>query len=274
MSKRARASILVAMAEVQAIVIERIDANPWQPRKVFRAEDLHDLASSIRQHGVLQPLIVAPAADGRYRLIAGERRWRAAQQAGLQTVPAIVRQATNEESLELALIENVQRQDLNPLERARGYDELIRQFKLTQDQVASTIGKSRAAVANTLRLLKLPEAIQQAIADGRLSEGHAKIIAGLDTLELQMRFFERVVATNASVRETEDAARRLARKSKRPAASALSSGHTDVDEYRRLLEGAFGTKVAITERRGKGAIRVEFYSSEELGEIVKKILGR
>ena len=262
------------MTEFKRVPIQSIDANPLQPRQLFREEELSDLASSIRQYGVLQPLVVTLQPNGRFRLVAGERRWRAAKLAGLGSVPVAVRSTTSEESLEIALVENIQRQDLNPMERARAYDELIKKFNLRQEQVAKKLGKSRAVIANALRLLSLPDAIQKAITDGRLSEGHAKIIAGLETKELQMKFFERVVQTGASVRETEEAARRVQHAKKSHLATSARSSGGNTHEYRNLLESTLGTKVNIVEKQGRGSINVEFYSEEELEEIVRKILGK
>lgn len=260
------------MTEIKNIPIASIDANPFQPRKEFRTEDLTDLANSIRQYGILQPLVVVEQPNHRFRLIAGERRWRAAKQAGLANVPVIARAANDEEQLELALVENIQRQDLNPLERARGYEQLMKRFGLTQDEVAKKVGKSRAAIANATRLLSLPEPIQKAIGEGRLTEGHAKIIAGLDGRDLQMRFFERVVQTNASVRETERAAQKIQAKKHLPHPS-VSSADEIVSEYRQLLERALSTKVEIRHNQGTGSLTVHFFSEEELREIVRNIVG-
>ena len=264
------------MPDLKTISISSIEANPFQPRKEFRESELQELAASIKQHGLLQPLLVSGLADGRYRLIAGERRWRAAKQAGLASVPVIVRSANDEQQLELALVENVQRQDLNPLERARGYDQLMKRFGLSQEEVAQKMGKSRSAVANSLRLLSLPEAIQMAVSTGRLTEGHAKIIAGLEGRDLQMRFFDRVVQTNASVRETERAAQKIQSKKRAAhfaAPSSASSGSDNISEYRQLLERALSTKVEIRHHKGTGALTVHFFSDEELVEIIKKIVG-
>ena len=260
------------MPDLKIIPINGIEANPFQPRKDFRAEDLTDLANSIRQHGILQPLVVVEQPNQKFRLIAGERRWRAAKQAGLTDVPVIVRTANDEQQLELALVENIQRQDLNPLERARGYEQLMKRFGLNQDEVAKKMGKSRSAVANSLRLLNLPDTIQKALGEGRLSEGHAKIIAGLDSKDLQMRFFERVVETKASVRQTEEAAKKI--QAKKHMRSSAASSDEAISEYRQLLERVLSTKVEIHNHKGVGSLTVHFYSEEELREIVKKVIGK
>lgn len=261
------------MQNIQSVGISSIDANPWQPRKEFRGDGINDLASSIKRYGILQPLVVVAQSNGRFRLIAGERRLRAAREAGLREVPVVVRVASDEESLEIALVENVQREDLNAVERARGYEQLIKRFNLTQEQVAKRVGKSRAVIANALRLLGLPEAIQNAIREGKLSEGHAKVIAGLDGRDQQLRFFERVVQVGASVRETEAAAKQLTKR--RPVvvkAHVRDAGHYETE--RRSLEQALGTKVEITRQGDGGTITVHFYSTEELGEVVRKIAPR
>lgn len=259
--------------DVRTISLSSIVANPWQPRTVFRPEDLEDLVNSVKQHGLLQPLVVVETSNGRYQLIAGERRLRAAKAAGLASVPVVVRTATDEQQLELALVENIQRQDLNPLERARGYERLMKRFGMTQEQVAKKLAKSRTAVANSLRLLALPEPIQKAISEGRLTEGHAKVIAGLEGRDVQLRFFERVVQTQASVRETEVAAKQISKRKPTVVSSHLRGGTSagTYDAERRILEQAFGTKVEITRKADGGTVTVHFYNEEDLQEIVRKV---
>lgn len=256
--------------EARIIPISNIETNPWQPRKTFTTEELADLASSIKRYGVLQPLVVSELGSDRYRLIAGERRLRASKLAGLTTVPVTVRAATDEEQLELALIENIQRQDLNAIERARAYQQLMDKFHLTQEEAARRLGKSRPAVANALRLLNLPQVIQDAVSSGKLTEGHARVIAGLPTEALQLKFFERVSSGEVSVRDTEKAGKAIKQQAqgKKPAESA-----DGVEHYKELLEGRFGTKVAISAKQGSGDLTIHFYSEEELVEIVKKMLG-
>lgn len=256
--------------EVRTIPINNIETNPWQPRKDFAAEDLADLSSSIKRYGILQPLVVSDLGSDRYRLIAGERRLRASKLAGLTTVPVIIRAASSEEQLELALIENIQRQDLNAIERARAYQQLIDKFHLTQDEAARRLGKSRPAVANALRLLNLPTVIQNAVSSGKLTEGHARVIAGLPNEALQIKFFERVSSGEVSVRDTERAGKVMKQQAqgKKPIESAEG-----VEHYKELLEGRFGTKVAISAKQGSGDLTIHFYSEEELVEIVKKMLG-
>lgn len=250
----------------------QIDPNPHQPRREFGHAELEDLVNSIREHGILQPLIVSRAGMG-YQLIAGERRLRAAQALGLAVVPVIVREATEVEKLELAIIENVQRRDLNPLEEAAGYRRLIDEFSLTQEAVAQKVGKSRAAVANALRLLTLPELMQTALADGTLTEGHAKVLAGVTDPVDQQALFEKIISQELTVRQAESAApARPGRggKTPLPATPWLDAQRTAWEEQ---LRAALGTKVAIEQKGSRGRIVVEFYSDEELRGLVGKLSG-
>ena len=261
------------MQEIHHVAISSIEANPWQPREDFSADELNGLAESIKLHGILQPLVVSEQADGRYRLIAGERRFRAAKLVGQTRVPVIVRRASAEEQLELALIENIQRQDLNPMERAKAYRRLIDEFKLTQEQAAKRLGKARAGLANTLRLLDLPEPIQNAVSSGRITEGHAKVIAGLPEQQ-QMKFYEKVVQHNLSVRDTERIIKESRQRLRETRDGRRETGDDDVSEhYRSLLESHLGTKVEVSGSE-TGAVSVHFYSEEELVRVVKKILGK
>jgi len=258
---------------MRSVSLSSIDANPWQPRQEFGAEELDGLAQSIKEHGILQPLVVTEQPSGRYQLIAGERRFRAAKQAGLTKVFVIVRQADEQERLSLALIENIQRKDLNPIERAEAFKRLMEEFKLTQAQVAEKVGKTRPSIANALRLLDMPQKIQDAIRAGQLSEGHAKVIAGLPEAS-QLKFFERLLQGNFSVRETERAVRKLRQKNQAAANGAADDEDDILDHYRGLLEGELATKVEIDDKDGTGELTIHFYSEEELQRVVKKILGR
>ena len=261
------------MQEIHNVSINSIEANPWQPRHQVGDDDLQGLANSITPPGIVQPLVVTEDSDGHYRLIAGERRFRASKLAGLSKVPVIIRKASNEEQLELALIENIQRQDLNAIERAKAYRRLMSEFKLTQEKVAERMGKARSAIANTLRLLALPEEIQGAVASGRITEGHAKVIAGLPATQ-QKKFFDKVVLHGLSVRETENLAKEQ-RSRLRQAGKGVRDG-SDEDlggHYRSLLESHLGTKVDVT-GDDAGTVTVHFYSEEELGRVVRKILGK
>lgn len=246
----------------------QIAVNPHQPRHEFGHADLEELINSIKEHGIFQPLIVTKEGMG-YELIAGERRLRAAKILELPTVPAIVREANESQKLELAIIENVQRKNLNPIEEALAYQRLIDEFSLTQEDVAKKVSKSRAAVANTLRLLDLPTEVQEAISQEKISEGHAKVLAGIETPEEQLKFFKKIVEEELNVRETEKVVKESKPVSARtgklpplPDAEVLAQE----EELRKKL----GTKVKIEKKDGKGKIIVEFYSEEELRELINK----
>jgi ParB family chromosome partitioning protein len=260
---------------VERVPLERIRPCPLQPRKDFPPETLRELADSIREQGIVQPLIVRER-NGVLELIAGERRWRAAQLLGLTEVPVIVRQADDRSVLELALIENLQRENLNAIEEANGYAQLIEQFGLKQEEAAAKVGKSRAAVANALRLLKLPAAVQAAIRDGRLSVGHAKVILGLANEPQQRRAAERILKAGLSVRQTEAlVATLLARGTQGPAQggpATTAARDPHVATIESQLRERLGTKVHLRYALGKGAVEISFFSEAELERILQ-ILG-
>jgi ParB family chromosome partitioning protein len=250
--------------------LDRIVANPHQPRARFEEDELGDLAASIGAHGVLQPIVVRGLANGDYQLIAGERRVRAARLAGLTQIPAVVRDPTEEEMVELALIENLQRTDLNPLEEAIGFRLLIDRFGMAHEAVASRVGRSRAAVTNALRLLDLAPETQEALLDGQISEGHARALAGLTVPELQVAALAIVLERQLSVRQTEELVRRRRRQT-RPDPQA--SREEDLSELENRLRGRLATKVAITRTRRGGRISIEFGSDEELDRLMGWLLG-
>jgi ParB family chromosome partitioning protein len=260
---------------VERVPLERIRPCPLQPRKDFPPETLRELADSIREQGIVQPLIVRERS-GTLELIAGERRWRAAQLLGLSEVPVIVRPADDRSVLELALIENLQRENLNAIEEANGYAQLIGQFGLKQEEAAAKVGKSRAAVANALRLLKLPATVQAAIRDGRLSVGHAKVILGLANEQQQRRAAERILKAGMSVRQTEAlVASLLTRGAKGPALdgpAGASARDPHVATIENQLRERLGTKVHLRYAQGKGALEISFFSEAELDRILQ-ILG-
>ena len=271
-----------ADANVLTVEIERIVPNPRQPRQRFTPEATRELAESIRAHGVIQPLVVtllrSPEGDAvpRYQLIAGERRWQAAKLAGLAAVPVIVREATPEELLELALIENIQRADLNPLEEAAAYRQLMDDFHLTQEQVAAKVGKSRVAVANTVRLLRLPEEARRALSEGQISEGHARALLRLETLHEQRHLLGEILSKGLSVRQAETRAERE-REPERKRGARARSAHRDPhsrhleEQFRRAL----GAKVTLVRHRnGAGRLIVEFFSDEELQALHDQIIDR
>ena len=271
---------------VRHIGIDTIERSPFQPRTDFDPEQLRELADSIKQRGVIQPLLVRPIKtttsgphalqnDGarRYELIAGERRWRAAREAGLTTIPAFVREASDQEVLEIALIENLQREDLNAIEEARAYDQLATQFTLTQEQIAQKVGRSRAAVANSVRLLGLPSEVQSWIADNRLSVGHAKAILGLPSSAEQRLVAERVLKRSLTVRETEQLVEQLKGEAKvrsRTMTTTVKSTHVLAIEER--LQQKFGTHVNVHHGKKKGRIEIEYYGNDDLARLLD-ILG-
>ncbi|MBI2015859.1 MAG: ParB/RepB/Spo0J family partition protein [Candidatus Rokubacteria bacterium] len=255
------------------IPVDQIEANPHQPRKVFDFKSLGELAASIKASGVIQPVIVRRHADG-YQLIAGERRWRAARQAGLERIPALVRDATDAQSLELALIENLLREDLNPMEEAEAYQKLLAQFSWTQEELAQRIGKDRSSIANCLRLLKLPAEIQADLRGGRLTMGHARALLALPTDAEQLRLRDEILARDWSVRATEDsvrAAEELARKRGAPVKRARRRS-AELAALEEALQRALMTRVRIVGNDRTGTIEVVYASADEL-ERLSELLG-
>jgi len=255
-----------------------IDTNPHQPRKVFDEEALASLTASVRELGVLQPILVRPLPDAKYELIAGERRWRAAKRAGLPSVPAIIRDVDDTTSLEHALVENLHRQDLNPLEEAAAYQQLIEDFHLTHDQVAARVGKSRAAVSNTLRLFQLPPAIQKLVAESQLSAGHARALLGTPDRAYQEQLARRAVAENLSVRDVEESVRARteleetgtpAAGSSQPVRKLRAPGLLELEE---LFSQYLDTKVQVTMGPRRGKVVIDFADLEDLERIYRRIL--
>jgi ParB family chromosome partitioning protein len=259
-------------AGVLLVSVEKIQRNPRQPRTGFAQEELAELADSIRQHGVLQPLIVSRDADGEtYTLIAGERRLQASRLAGLERVPVLLHEASDQQRLELALIENIQREDLLPLETAEAYRQLHEDFGLSHEDVAKRVGKSRVAVTNTLRLLKLPERVRQALASGQITEGHARALLALPTVQAQLAAVDTVLKKSISVRQTEELARRMTgKRTPKPLQPRLPP---DLRALEKRFEETLGTRVTI-KRGGKrgGQVLLYYYSDEELNAIASQIL--
>lgn len=257
------------------VPVRNITPNPHQPRHAIKEETLEELAASIREHGLLQPLLVTGAANGMYSLIAGERRWRAAQLVGLERVPILVKEASSREMIELALVENLQRADLNPLEEARAYQQLLDDFGLKQEDIAARVGKSRGAVANSLRLLKLPPSVLEALAKGELTEGHARAILQAPTEEEQVRLLNIALANGLNVRQVEQLARRMEATSHH--VDELQEGPDDLYDEVRALEDRFrdalGTKVNFSRSSRGGKLTIYFYSDEELNRIYETIVG-
>jgi len=273
-----------ALAAPSDIPLDQIRANPYQPRKTIDDEALQGLAASIVEHGVLQPVLVSETLNG-YELIAGERRLRAARIAGLTRIPAIVRQLAGRDQLEVALVENIQRADLNPLEEAEAYRQLTDTFGMSQDDVARRVGRARSTITNTLRLLDLAPAVQAAIRDGSISEGHARAIASLDRAAQQEALLGAVAHRGLSVRQTEEVARRLkqpppqpdpaAELATEPAVNSVATDRQDSETERieAELRTALGTKVSLTRSRRGGRIVIEYYDDADLNRLYERLVG-
>ncbi len=246
----------------QEVAIGKIDVNPWQPRKQFQDESLAELADSIRKHGIIQPLVVNRGDDGRYRLVAGERRLRAARLAGLSRVPIVVRdQADNEQTLALALIENIQREDLNAIDEALAYEQLHEEFGLTQEEISAQVGKSRSTVANSLRLLKLPSSVQSMVSDGELSMGHARAILAVEGAAKQEELARKIVKSGMSVRQAEALA---SEPEEKPVKKEEKPKDVFTREAEEKLTRALHSRVEIDRRRRGGAIKITFSNEDEL----------
>ncbi len=265
----------VAEHEIREVSVAEITPNPYQPRREFDDEKLRELADSIKEHGIIQPLVVKDDQDGKYILIAGERRFRAAQLAGLEAVPVIVKELDQDQMIQWALVENLQREDLNPIEEALAYRRLAEEFNLTQEAIAQVVGKSRPAVANTLRLLALPQQIQDAVSRGTISMGHAKCLIGLPE-GAQRQVFEKVISQGLNVRQTEEICERLRRAT--PNERRNKEKKISRDPYITAAEDelrlSLGTKVNIEcNKKGQGKIQIDFYSEDELNRLIE-LLGR
>jgi ParB family chromosome partitioning protein len=256
--------------------IKSVRPNPKQPRQAYTETTLAELAESIRQRGVLQPILVSPNSDGTYEIIAGERRWRAAQRAGLTTIPAVIKSGTENERFQLALIENIQREDLNPLEQAQGFQRLSNEFHMTQDQIAAALGKDRAVVANTLRLLSLPIEMKSALAGGKISASHARALAGVSDPVSQKALFKRIIDEELTVRAVEQAAREQKQlPAKSPAQPATPPAKSpEAKALEEDLQRILGRKVELHTAgpaSKKGSIKLEFYSLDDLDHLVAQL---
>jgi len=254
--------------EIINLDINRIFPGDQQPRKTFKDDSLKELAASIRERGVLQPIIVSRTGDGAFRLVTGERRWRAAGIAGLKKIPALIKNVASKDSLEIALIENIQREDLNPIEAAEAFSRLITEFSLTQDDLSDRVGKDRATVANYLRLLRLPEEVKSFLYNGSLSMGHAKAILAIEGKANQIEAARKIIKKGLSVREAELLSKKVARPAK-----GKATRDPQISSLEEKLIRSLGTKVRIFNKGKKGKIEIEYYSFEELERLLDILLG-
>jgi ParB family chromosome partitioning protein len=251
--------------------IDEIVPNSSQPRKDFKEDSLEELANSIKEKGIIQPLVLRRAKGG-YEIIAGERRWRAAQRAGLTRVPAIIKDVDARDALELALVENLQREDLNPIEEATAYEQLINDFGLTHEEISSRIGKDRSTITNQLRLLKLPEEAKRALVDGEITAGHARTLLSLGSHQQIRKVLDVIRKEKLSVRKTEQLVQRLSRQGTSKESRQVLSPY--IDHLSEELRKTLGTQVRIVDRGGRGRIEIEYYSQDELGRLIETLIGK
>ncbi len=265
-------TVVESVTSVNRISLDEIEANPKQPRRDFDEQSLQELAASIKRHDIIQPVTVSKLATGKYRLVSGERRLRAAKMAGLKDIPAYVRQANDQQLLELALLENLQREDLNAMEISLSYKRMMDELELTQEQVAENMGKDRSTVTNYIRLLKLPPDIQVAVRNGEISMGHARALINVDTVEKQIYIFNEIKNKALSVRQTEALVRNLYKQSggvKKTAKSSMPQGFQKIEDK---LASHFSTRVKLKHsRNGSGQINIEYYSLDELNNILRQM---
>lgn len=257
---------------VTKLPLQKVEPNPDQPRRTFDEEELQALADSIAAHGILQPLAVRASGGGFYQIIAGERRWRAARMAGLSEVPVVVLEADDRTVMELALVENLQRQDLNPMEEAEGYQRLMKEYGLTQEEAAARVGKSRPAVANALRLLLLPEEVRSLVEDGTISAGHARAILSLPAARLQKAAAQKIVALRLSVRQAEAMCKRMLQEEEKPEPKPAPLTVDYVAECEKSLTRRLDRKVRIVNGKRKGRFELEFYGQEDLQRLYDALL--
>jgi ParB family transcriptional regulator, chromosome partitioning protein len=267
-----KSSVVDTATGIARIAIADVEVNPKQPRRDFDEAALEELAASIKLHDIIQPITVSKSASGKYRLISGERRWRAAQKAGLKDIPAYIRQANDQQLLELALLENLQREDLNAMEIALSYKRMMEELNYTQEQVAERMSKERTTVTNYIRLLKLPPDIQAAVRNGSLSMGHARALINVDTVDQQLFLYKEIKAKELSVRQTEELVRNLYKESgavKKSVKASLPPAYKRIEDN---LASHFSTRVKLNHnKKGHGSITVEYYSLEELNRILEQM---
>lgn len=255
--------------DIQKVNIDKIDPNPYQPRKELNQERLEELSQSIQKHGLLQPVTLRSKEDGFYQLIAGERRWKAAKLSGLDEITAIIQDCSQQQMMEMALIENLQREDLNPIEEAKAYKKLIGKFDLTQAEVADSVGKSRSAIANSLRLLNLVPEIQDYVSRETLTVGHARALLALDTTTEQKEVAKEVIENNLSVRETENLVKNLTTEKKKDEQKESKSRDPNIIAIEDRLRKSLGTEVSVKQEEDRGEIIIEYYSDEELTRLLE-----
>lgn len=253
------------------VKISRVEPNKNQPRKSFDREKLEALADSIKEHGIIQPIIVTKTEDGRYIIVAGERRWRASKLAGLTTIPVVVKEYTDQTVAEISLIENLQREDLNPIEEALGYKELSDTYGLTQDKISKKIGKSRSAIANAMRLLLLEDEIQQRLISGEISEGHARAILSLEGFELRNFLVNQIIENSLNVRQAEVLAKQLQKGRPERRKKSPSVYSIEIKRIQEILTESLGTKVTISNGAKKGKIEIEYYGNDDLERLLNLI---
>ena len=257
-----------AQKGTSTLKITDVEPNKKQPRKTFDKEKIEELALSIREYGLIQPIVVTPSANGIYTIVAGERRWRAAKKAGLKEVPVVINDYTDEEVAEIALIENLQREDLNPIEEALGYHVLLEDFNLTQEMISQKIGKSRSAIANSLRLLSLDDDIKKLLISGEISSGHARAVLSLESSELRLALTKRIIEDNLNVRQAEEIAKQLNKKKKPKKEKQITVTDIETENLANRISSSLGTKVKIMHTAKRGKIEIEYYGNDDLDRIL------
>lgn len=254
--------------DIKKVRMSLIEPNKKQPRRHFDEEKITALADSIKEHGLIQPIIITPSDNNMYKIVAGERRWRAAKKANLKEIPAVIRKYSEEQVAEIALIENLQRENLNPIEEAIGYNLLMDEFNLTQELISQRVGKSRSAIANSLRLLSLEDEIQKMLILGTLTSGHARAILSLDDKELRIALSKRIIEDNLNVRQAEALAKQLQKKKLQKKKSEKTAYDIEIEKIQNTLSSAMGTKVRINHTAKKGKIEIEYYGNEDLERVL------
>ena len=253
--------------------LNEIEPNKNQPRKSFDAEKIEALAQSILENGLIQPIVVAPQGNGRYKIVAGERRWRAAKKAGLKTVPTVIKDYTEEQIAEIALVENLQREDLNPIEEALGYKTLIEEYSLTQEAVSQKVGRSRSAIANSMRLLALSDKLQKLLISGALTGGHARALLAVEDEKARELLADVIIKDNLNVRQAEAMAKQLNKPKSKPPVPKNDAVAVEIQSIQERLSSDFGTKVKISHGKKRGKIEIEYYGNDDLDRILSIITG-